>query len=69
MQFNWALHSFIKTRVASENMTDIIPGCRELKNFKSLHLLNTLPMVLAKSIWKNSLNRTQLPIQLVNPGN
>ena len=22
---DWALHSFIKTRVASENMTDIIP--------------------------------------------
>jgi hypothetical protein len=53
MQFDWALHSFIKTRVASENMTDIIPGCRELTNFKSLNLLNSLSMVLKKSIWKN----------------
>ena len=24
MQLDWSLHSFIKTRVASENMTDII---------------------------------------------
>ena len=33
MQFDLALHSFIKTRVASENMTDIIitvPGCRQI---------------------------------------
>jgi hypothetical protein len=34
MQLDLALHSFIKTRVASENMTDIIPGCRELTNFE-----------------------------------
>jgi hypothetical protein len=32
MQFEWALHSFIKTKVASESMTDIIPGCCELTN-------------------------------------
>jgi hypothetical protein len=60
--FDWALHSFIKTRVASENMTDIIPGSRKLTNFKSLDLIHSLPMVLTKSIWKNSLNRIQLPI-------
>jgi hypothetical protein len=36
---DWALHSFIKTRVASETMTDsdIIPGFRELTNFKFLN--------------------------------
>ena len=33
----WALHKFIKTRVATETMTDIIPGCGELTNFKPLH--------------------------------
>jgi hypothetical protein len=43
-------------------MTEIVPGCRELTNFKSLHLLHFLPMVLTKSIWKNSLNRIQSPI-------
>jgi hypothetical protein len=34
MQVDWALRSFIKTNAASQNMTDIIPGCHELIDFK-----------------------------------
>jgi hypothetical protein len=37
MQVDWVLRSFIKTNTASQNMTDIIPGCHELIDFKCTH--------------------------------
>ncbi len=60
-EFDWALHSFYTARIASETMTDILPGCRERTNWDNsdsnvsvffiVFHRNLIQMILLIKVW------------------